>query len=84
MKHFATLPLLAIALFAAACSEVRRAQTGTTSWRRVMKTILFAFGRSIPAAVPLMKRRTTTPRPLDVIVVSRKSTFPCSSTLMFS
>ncbi len=40
--------------YAAACSEVSLAQTGTTSLRRVMKTILFAFSRSIPSPLPLM------------------------------
>ena len=70
--------------YAAACSEESRAQTGTTSLRRVMKTILLAFGRSIPSPVPRMNRRRTTPRPLDVSDVSRKSTLPASSTLMFS
>ena len=39
--------------YAAACSEVSRAQTGTTSLRRVMKTILLALSRSMPSPVPL-------------------------------
>src|SRR5256885_2027870 len=49
-----------------------------------MNTILFALGRSIPSPVPWMKRRSTTPRPFEVKDVSRKSTRPPSSTLMFS
>jgi hypothetical protein len=69
---------------AAPCSGDSFATTGTTSFRRVMKTILCAFGRSIPSSVPWMNRRRTTPRPLDVSVVSQKSMVPSSRTVTFS
>ena len=70
--------------YAAACSDVSFAHTGTTSLRRVMNTILLAFSRSMPSPEPLMNRRRTTPRPFEVSDVSRKSTLPFSPTAMFS